>query len=224
MEQITFINTELPDIYIDKEVRTKYKDAIELTEFNVNKWREAIEKEGLSFDKELITKFRSNGRAIYDMMEKAYKDYSKTLKFVPKVELERIRQTYIDIANSLESVDTSIYAILQPYSFDFDVKNEIFSFNAKQVKDHIETIGIREFSELEKEYVRLLNIATKAILECANFEIKHNIEVYSLSTAITAPTANKGEFISLPRGFANDANIGVVNVEQIIKGVRRMEA
>lgn len=223
MKQITFINTELPSIYIDEEARSKYKDVIELTEFNVNKSREAIEKEGLSFDKELITKFRSNDRAIFDLMEKAYTEYAKTLKFVPKVELERIKQTYTDIADSLESANASIYALLQPYSFDFDVKNGVFSFNAKQVKDHIETLGIREFSEFEKEYVRLLNIATKAILDCANFEISHNIEVYSLSTAITAPTANKGEFISLPRGLANDAKIGVVNVERIIKGVRRTE-
>lgn len=223
MKQITFINTELPDIYIDKEARTKYKDAIELAEFNVNKSREAIEKEGLSFDKELITKFRSNDRAIYNMMEKAYAEYAKALKFVPKVELERIKQTYTDIADSLGSTNASIYALLQPYSFDFDVKNGVFSFTTKQIKDHIETIGIREFSELEKEYVRLLNIATKAILECANFEIKHNIEVYSISTAITAPTANKGEFISLPRGLANDTKTGIVNVERIIKGIPRME-
>ena len=223
MNKITFVNTELPDIYVDNSIRDNYITAIEQTASNINRFEEAIEKEGLSFDKELINKFKNDDRAIYDMMNKAYNDYAKTLKFVPKLELERIKQIYTDIADSLESVNASIYALLQPYSFDFDVKNGVFSFNKKQVKDHIETLGIREFSQQEKDYVKLLNAATKAIVDCANFEINHNIEVYSLGTAIQAPTANQGEFISLPRGLANDAKMGVVNTERIIKGVRRLE-
>lgn len=221
-KRINFVNTELPNIYIDNDVRDNYRDTVELAESNINKRKEQIEKEGLTFDKELITKFRSNGSAIYDMMEKAYNDYAKTLKFVPKIELERIRQTYTDIADSLKEANASIYAILHPYSFDFDVKNGAFSFNSKQVKDHIETLGIREFSELEKEYVKLLNAATKAIVFCANFEIEHNIEVYSLGTAILAPTG-KDTFIPLARGLANDAKTGIVNVERIIKGIARAE-
>lgn len=222
MNKIKFINTELPDNLIDYSIREAYSEKIRLAELGVNQQREAIEQEGLTFDSELITKFRSNGSAIYDMMEKAYNDYAKTLKFVPKIELERIRQTYTDIADSLKEANASIYAILHPYSFDFDVKNGAFSFNSKQVKDLIETLGIREFSELEKEYVKLLNAATKAIVACANFEIEHNIEVYSLGTAILAPTG-KDTFIPLARGLANDAKTGIVNVERIIKGIARAE-
>lgn len=224
MNNITFVNTELPDIYVDNSIRDNYRTAIEQTASNINRFGEAIEKEGLSFDKDLINKFKNDDSAIYDMMNKAYNDYAKTLKFVPKLELERIKQTYTDIADSLESVNVSIYALLQPYSFDFDVKNGVFSFNHKQVKDHIETLGIREFSQQEKDYVKLLNTATKAIVDCANFEINHKIEVYSLGTSMQAPTANRGEFIPLPRGLANDAKMGVVNTERIIKGVRRLEA
>lgn len=221
-KRINFVNTELPNIYINNDVRDRYKDEIVSTESNINKWKDHIEKEGLSFDKELITKFRSNERAIYDMMDKAFNDYAKTLKFVPKIELERIRQTYTDIADSLKEANVSIYALLHLYSFDFDVKNGAFSFNSKQVKDHTKTLGIREFSELEKEYVKLLNAATKAIVYCANFEIEHNIEVYSLGTAILAPTG-KDTFLPLARGLANDAKTGIVNVERIIKGIARAE-
>lgn len=223
MNKITFINTELPDNLIDYSIREAYSEKIRLAELGVNQQREAIEQEGLTFDSELINKFQSSETAIYDIMNKAYNDYSKTLKFVPKIELQRIKQTYTDIADRLANENQSINGILSTIKHSYSVKNDVFSFDKKQVKDHIETLGIREFSELEKEYVRLLNAATKTIIECANFEIEHNIEKYSLGTAIFAPTCNRDEFISLPRGLANDAKTGIVNIERIIKGIARVD-
>lgn len=222
MKKITFIDTILPDTLVDQSVRENYKEKIQQAEATINSYREAIEKEGLTFDKDLLNTLKQSETAIYDMMDKAYNDYAKTLKFVPKIELDRIKQTYIDIAHALEKINRDINGVLSGYKYDFQVKSGKFSFDGKQVKDHTETLGIREFSELEKEYVKLLNAATKAIVDCANFEIEHNIEVYSLGTAILSPTG-KDTFIPLPRGLANDAKTGIVNVERILKGIKGVD-
>lgn len=222
-KKINFINTELPDIYIENDVRERYKEEIERAESLINRWKDQIEQEGLVFDKDLITKFKNKDAAIYDLMEKAFNDYAKTLKFVPKIEQERIKQTYTDIADRLTDANNSIYSVLQPYSFDYDVKNGVFSFNSKQVKDHIETLGVRIFSDLERQYVNLLNTATKAMLNAANFEIEHNLESYALASTQIVPAGKIGEFTTLNRGLVHDAKIGVVNTGRIIKGIRRRE-
>lgn len=222
-KKIDFISTTLPEIYIENDVREQYKEEIERAELFVNKWKEQIEEEGLSFDKELITKFKNKDTAIYDLMEKAFNDYAKTLKFVPKIEQERIKQTFTDIADRLADANNSIYATLHPYSLDYDVKNGVFSFNSKQVKDHIETLGVRTFSDLERQYVNLLNTATKAMLDAANFEIEHNLESYALASTQIVPSGTMGEFTTLNKGLVHDAKIGVVNTGRIIKGIRRRE-
>ncbi|GEM_PF-4945729 len=220
-KKIDFISTTLPEIYIENDKRERYKEEIERAELLVNKWKEQIEEEELSFDKDLITKFKNKDTAIYDLMEKAFNDYAKTLKFVPKIEQERIKQTFTDIADRLADANNSIYATLHPYSLDYDVKNGVFSFNSKQVKDHIETLGVRTFSDLERQYVNLLNTATKAMLDAANFEIEHNLESYALTSTQIVPAGTIGEFTTLNRGLVHDAKIGIVNTGRIIKGIRR---
>lgn len=222
MKKITFIDTILPDTLVDQSVRENYKEKIQQAEATINSYREAIEKEGLTFDQDFLNTLKQSETAIYDIMDKAYNDYAKTLKFVPKIELDRIKQTYIDIAYALEKINRDINGVLSVYKYDFQVKSGKFLFDIKQVNDYVETLGVREFSTLEKEYVKLLNAATKAIVDCANFEIENHIEVYSLGTAILSPTG-KDTFIPLPRGLANDAKTGIVNVERILKGIKRVD-
>lgn len=137
-------------------------------------------------------------------MSQKYADYVKGVSYAPKEEMNRIRTAFDDVAYRLQSVASDAHALLNQYTFDLVVVKGKIMYDEKQVDEYICTIGIRTFSDKEKEYVRLLNEATQAIVNVANFEIDNNLTDYALSSHY---------------GLAYDAKSGKANIDRIIKGI-----
>lgn len=221
-EKIVYIPTQLAEIWIDEEARQKHRNDIAFTEgwFN-NQLREAIQKEELPFILSLIKKLTKSETAVYDLMYAKYDEYIKGNSFIPKVEKERVKQYYIDIADRLKDVCCIAHNYLQMYKFTLiQEKEDSICFDTNQVEEYINSIGIRTFSDKERQYVDLLDKATKALVDVANFEREHGLNEYALRGFALIPKHDDPlNVIAYPCGLAHDARLGFVNTERIIKGL-----
>lgn len=65
---------------------------------------------------------------------------------------------------------------MQKYKFPLiQDKDGSICFDTNQVEEYISAIDIRTFSDKERQYVQLLDKATKALVDVANFEREHGI-------------------------------------------------
>lgn len=207
-------------LWINENARNDYRNKI----MEIEGWlREAIEKEELTFDLSLIKKLMKSETAIYDLMYARYDEYVKNNSFIPKAEKERVKQSYIDVADRLKNICNSMFYKLQPYKFTLkQEKDGSICYAPDEVEEYINTIGIRTFSDKERKYVELLDKATKAIAECANFERENGINEYALRCFDIVPNTDGSLLTAYAKGLAHDARLGTVNVERIIKGLLNM--
>ena len=222
MKRIEFTPTQLPEKWIDENARNNYRNEIASTEgWLNNQLREAVEKEELTFNLSLIKKLMKSETAIYDLMYAKYDEYVKNNSFIPKAEKERVKQSYIDVADRLKDINNSVYHKLQPYKFTLkQEKDGSICYASDEVEEYINTIGIRTFSDKERQYVELLNNATKALIDCANFEQENGIRDYALLGFGLVPKHDDPlSAIAYPVGLAYDARMGFINFNRIINGV-----
>lgn len=222
--KITFKRVELPQQWIDEAKRSSYRERLISIEDKLNNdIKEQIETEGLEFGLTLINKMRGANDAIRVEMNKAYLDYTKTLKFIPKAEMQRVKQSFDDIANRLESINIWLFNQLQSIPIKLVERKGLIVFDLKEVEQHIETIGIRTFTDTDREYVKLLNEATETLVKVRNFEIENGFAEYSTKALHVIPSLMKGlapMFVAC--GLSTDATQGIVNLQYIINNTHRI--
>lgn len=221
--KIEYIKTELPKEWINKQLRKDTADKIVEAEARLNdEYKPLIEAEGLDFNLKLVNSMKESETAILAQMEQAFKDYIKAVKFIPKAEKKRVEQSFLQIAERLDSVNIGAYTVLNRYSFDLIENKGRIVFDSKQVDEYINSIGIKIFTPQEKEYYKLLDKATEAIIAAHNFEIEHNLPSYATRSIFSIPNYNTKQIDYLPYGVANDAIQGQVNLNYIVnlQGIR----
>lgn len=224
MKKIEFYLTQLPEKWIDENVRNNFKNDVALNEgWLNNQLKEAIEKEELTFNLSLIKKLIKSETAIYDLMYSNYNEYIKANSFIPKTEKERVKQSYINVADRLKDICSIAYSYLQKYKFTLKQEKDGFiRYVPDEVEEYINTIGIRTFTDKEREYYTLLNNATKALVEVTNFERENGIREYALLGFGLMPKHDDPlNAIAYPCGLVHDARLGTVNFERIIQGVMK---
>ena len=222
--KIVFKKTELPTQWIDEAKREAYRERLTAIETKLNsEIKEQIETEGLEFSLTLINKMRASKEAIKKEMDKAYNDYIKTLKFVPKSEMHRVKQSFDDIANRLGDINIWLFNQLQSIPIQLiEVKGRIL-FDVKEVENHINTIGVKTFTDTDREYVKLLNEATETLVKVRNFEIENGFAEYSTKALHVIPSLMEGlapMFVAC--GLSTDATQGIVNLQYIINNTHRI--
>ena len=154
--KIEYIKTELPKEWINKQLRKDTADKIVEAEARLNdEYKPLIEAEGLDFNLKLVNSMKESETAILAQMEQAFKDYIKAVKFIPKAEKKRVEQSFLQIAERLDSVNIGAYTVLNRYSFDLIENKGRIVFDSKQVDEYINSIGIKIFTPQEKEYYKL---------------------------------------------------------------------
>lgn len=219
---INYVPSKLPEVWIDEAERTKHRGNIISAEGWLNNiFREAIEKEELTFNLSLIKKLRKSDTAIYDLMYAKYNEYIKGNSFIPKIEKERVKRSYIEVADRLKDMCCIAYDYLQIHKFTLtEDKDGLICFAPDEVEEYINSIGVRIFTEKEKEYVDLLDKATKALIEVANFERENGIRNYALLGFGLLPKQDDPlNAYAYPCGLVHDAQKGIVNFERIARGV-----
>lgn len=222
--KIVFKKTELPTQWIDEAKREAYRERLTAIETKLNsEIKEQIETEGLEFSLTLINKMRASREAIKAEMEKAYSDYIKALKFIPKAEMHRVKQSFDDIANRLGDINIWLFSQLQSIPIRLvEVKDRII-FDLKEVEQHIETIGVRSFTDTDREYVKLLNEATETLVKVRNFEIENGFAEYSTKAQHVIPSLMNGiEPLFVACGLSTDSKQGTVNLQYIINNTHRI--
>lgn len=221
---INYVPSKLPEIWIDEAERTKHRGyIISIEGWLNNMFREAIEKEGLAFNLSLIRKLRKSDTAVYDLMYVKYNEYIKSNSFIPKVEKERVKGSYIEVADRLKDVCNTAYCKLALYNFTLiEDKEGLICFAPNEVEEYINSIGVRTFTDKEQEYAELLDKATKALVEAANFERGNGIRDYALAGfGVMLKHDDPLNTIAYPCGLAHDAKMGIVNFERIVRGVMK---
>lgn len=216
--KIEYIKTELPKEWINKQLRKDTAEKITEVETRLNdEYKPLIEAEGLTFDLKLVNSMRKSETAILTQMEQSFKDYIKAVKFIPNAEKKRVETSFLAIAERLDNANSCIFSMLNRYSFDLVENKGRITFNSKQVDEYINSLGVKTFTPLEKEYYKLLDEATEAIIKARNYELKHNLPEYSTKAehiGISLDGSNKP--YSYAAGLSTDAKKGQANLNYII--------
>ena len=211
-------SNQLPEMVINEEVRKAYQEQIDsLNAFINGTLRQALDEEEIPFSVETLNALKSKENAINELIEKEYQKYLKTLSFVPKQERIRIEANFLGIAERLAEVCLVFYHRWQNYSYTLQQASGEIVLSPKEVKAHIEKLGVHIFSDKEKEYYSLIVKAADAIKLVQAFEIANGLPEYSTRTKIDFVSG--GQLVSVSSGLAYDTKQGKITPEWLSKGL-----
>lgn len=214
---MNILNKELPQQIINEAVRQDYKAQIDSLNMFINGvLKQSFYEEDIPFTLQTLNRLIKDENAIFELINEAYNTYIASVKFCPKEEKERIKQSFISIADRLKDNCVQLYNRWQNYPYKLTKQaDESIVLSPKDVGAHIETLGIYVFSEKEKEYYKLITEAAEAINKVRDFEIINNLKEYSTKSKIDA--VQNGQYCAIPSGLVYDVKMNRINPELMAK-------
>ncbi|TFD96391.1 hypothetical protein E2605_09475 [Dysgonomonas capnocytophagoides] len=183
MNKLKFERETLQPEYIDQDERDSYLRSVTSIERWINnEFKKAIEDEGLIFNLDLVNKLKSKQDAIRDVVNKHRKEYLDSLGFVPKSEIDRVHLKFNEVIDDLTKVCYTLWKYTQTYVFPLKTdKQGYIKFDPELVKSHIESIGVKIFTDSELSYMELLQDAIELLTKIRNIEIENDYNQFALN-------------------------------------------
>ena len=182
-EKLTFKRETLQRQYIDNETRTNYLDLIAyIEEWINNDFRKALEAEGLSLDLALAQRLSTSHEAIISEINQHRKKYLASLGFVPKSEIDRVHEKFNEVIENLTKPCRIFWDYARTHKFPLVAnKQGYITFEASIVNEYVSTLGIKNYSATDVEYMELLQDAAEILVKIRNIEIENDYNPFVLN-------------------------------------------
>ena len=171
----------LPDYIVRQDVvQAKVEEAKAMIE-SANNHLEALKKEDIPTQLEVLKNILKSDEAFKDWLDKAEKSYIGKLGFLPRVERERVHQSFVDVMMRTDSIRNVLHGFIwnrYGYEVSQDTNGKL-TFNIEKKEADATEQAKKYFTQEDREYFELLQGVVEAYDKVRTFEKAHDYVPYS---------------------------------------------